>query len=71
VKVPTIVIQGPIAKYRPRDKDLYTDEKKNFVFYKELSCRDELYTACGSCSEQICFEFSVDTVLDKALKILN
>ena len=71
VNVPTIVIQGPIAKYRPRDKDLYTDEKKNFVFYKELSCRDELYTACGSCSEQICFEFSVDTVLDKALKILN
>ena len=71
VNVPTIVLQGPIAKYRPRDKDLYTDKKKNFVFYKELSCRDELYTACGSCSERICFEFSVDTVLDKALKILN
>ena len=71
VNVPTIVLQGPLAKDRPRDKDLYTNTKNNFVFYKELLCRDILYTACGACSERICFEFSVDTILDKALKILN
>ena len=71
VNVPTIVLQGPLAKDRPRDKDLYADTKNNFVFYKELLCRDILYTACGACSKRICFEFPVDTILDKALKILN
>ena len=36
-----------------------------------ISNRDLLNTGCGSCSNQICFDFSVDEILQQALKMLN
>tara|TARA_B100000315_G_scaffold52519_1_gene46889 strand:+ start:1766 stop:3586 length:1821 start_codon:yes stop_codon:yes gene_type:complete len=71
LNVPTILLQGPISKEMYRDKDLYNGKKNISVLYKELSCQDLLRTACGSCSERICLDFSVDEVLEKTLKILN
>jgi ADP-heptose:LPS heptosyltransferase len=72
--IPTLVIQGP--HWKPYlgvhwDKDLLDAKKNTFIFCKELSCRDLLNTWCGSCSDQICFEFSVDEVLTKALKMID
>tara|TARA_B100002003_G_scaffold220470_1_gene222835 strand:- start:945 stop:2771 length:1827 start_codon:yes stop_codon:yes gene_type:complete len=75
LNIPTLVIQGPL--WKPYlgvhwDKDLLENKKDTFLFCKEdLSCRDLLNTGCGSCSDQVCFNFSVDEVLDQALKMLN
>ena len=75
INIPTLVIQGPI--WKPYfgvhwDTDFLDDKENTFLFCKEdLSCRDILNSACGSCSDQICFDFSVDEVLKQTLKMLN
>ena len=75
INIPTLVIQGPI--WKPYlgvhwDTDFLGDKENTFLFCKEdLSCRDILNSACGSCSDQICFDFSVDEVLEQTLKMLN
>ena len=74
LNIPTIVIQGPIWKpylAASWDKDLHLNRDNFFVFYKELSCRDLLNTGCGSCSDQVCFDFSVDSVFQQVLKMIN
>lgn len=74
LNIPTIVIQGPIWKpylAASWDKDLHLHRDNFFVFYKELSCRDLLNTGCGSCSDQVCFDFSVDSVFQQVLKMIN
>ena len=73
VNIPTVVLQGPL--WEPYlgvhwDKDLLDNRRNGFLLHKKLSCRDLLNTGCGSCSEKNCFEFSVDEVLAKALKVL-
>ena len=40
----------------------HINQKNFFMFYKELSCRDLLNTGCESCNDQICFDFSVDSI---------
>jgi ADP-heptose:LPS heptosyltransferase len=74
LNTPTIVNLGPL--WKPFigvhwDDELVDNRKNFFILRKELSCRDLLNSGCGSCSEKICFEFSVDAVLAKALEILN
>ncbi len=72
--IPTIVIQGPIWKPylgASWDKDLHLNRDNFFVFYKDLPCRDLLNTGCGSCSDQICFDFSVDLISQQVLKMMN
>jgi len=74
LNIPTIVIQGPIWKpylAASWDKDLHLNRDNFFVFYKDLSCRDLLNTVCGSCSDQVCFDFSVDSVFQQVLKMIN
>ena len=74
LKIPTIVIQGPHLKPYLGvhfDDDVQINQKHFFMFSKELPCRDLLNTGCGSCSDQICFDFSVDEILQQALKMLN
>ena len=74
LNIPTIVIQGPIWKPylgASWDKELHLNRDNFIVFYKELSCRDLLNTGCGSCSDQVCFDFSVDSVFQQVLKMIN
>jgi len=74
LNIPTIVIQGPLWKPylgSSWDNDLHLNRKKFFVFYKDLPCRDLLNTGCGSCVDQVCFNFSVDEVLQRVLKMMN
>ena len=77
--VPTIVFNGPSSANLYRDPDIYTD--KHFVFNKEVPCRDLFQTQCYSyidsktntpiCQDQICLDFSVDEVVEKALELVK
>ena len=74
LNIPTIVILGPL--WPPYmgvhwDKDFHINNKNVFIFHKDVSCRDLLNTACASCSDQICFDFSIDDILKQILKMLN
>ena len=74
LNIPTIVILGPL--WKPYlgvhwDNDVHINQKNFFMFYKELSCRDLLNTGCGSCYDQICFDFSVDSIFQQVLKMLK
>ena len=73
LNIPTIVIQGPLWKPylgASWDNDLHLDRNNFFVFYKDLPCRDLLNTGCISCSDQVCFDFSVEEVLQKVEKVM-
>ena len=74
LNIPTIVILGPL--WPPYmgvhwDKDFHINKKNFFIFHKDVPCRDLLNTACASCSDQFCIDFSIDDILKKILKMLN
>ena len=68
-----------VADIEVTDPDIYTD--KYFVFNKEVPCRDLFQTQCYSyidsktntpiCQDQICLDFSVDEVVEKALELVK
>ena len=74
LNIPTLVIQGPLWKPylgASWDKDLHLDQDNFFVYSKDdLPCRDLLYTGCISCSDKVCFDFSVEEVLQKVEKVM-
>ena len=72
LKIPTLVLVGPDYQNTYHDKDLY--KANNYVFFKDVPCRDLFFTRCltpKNCEKLICLEHPVDEVVKKSLELLR
>ena len=72
LKIPTLVLVGPDYKNTYHERSAY--EKNNYVFFKDVPCRDLYFTKCltpGPCEKLICLEHPVDEVVKKSLELLG
>ena len=72
LKIPTLVLVGPDYKNTYHERSAY--EKNNYVFFKDVPCRDLYFTKCltpGPCEKLICLEHPVDEVVKKSLELLR
>ena len=72
LKIKTLVLLGADYKNIYRDSEIY---KENcFIFYKNVPCRDSLWSRClppDPCQNKICLDHSVEDVLKKSLEFLQ
>ena len=72
LKIKTLVLLGADYKNIYRDSEIY---KENcFIFYKNVPCRDSLWSRClppDPCQNKICLDHPVEEVLRKSLELLN
>ena len=72
LKIKTLVLLGADYKNIYRDSEIY---KENcFIFYKNVPCRDALWSRClppDPCQNKICLDHSVEDVLKKSLEFLQ
>ena len=72
LNIPTLVLMGVDYKNTYRDRDIY--KEKNFLFFREVPCRDLFLSKClppDPCQNRICMDHSVDDVLKKSLELLH
>jgi len=72
LKIPTLVLVGPDYKNTYHERSAY--EKNNYVFFKDVPCRDLYFTKCFTpepCKKLICLEHPVDEVVKKSLELLG
>ena len=72
LKIPTLVLVGADYKNTYRDKDLY--DGNNYVFFRDVPCRDLFLTRCftpKNCKNVICEDHPVDEVVKKSLELLR
>ena len=72
LKIKTLVLLGADYKNIYRDSEIY---KENcFIFYKNVPCRDSLWSRClppDPCQNKVCLDHPVEEVLKKSLELLN
>ena len=72
LKIKTLVLLGADYKNIYRDSEIY---KENcFIFYKNVPCRDSLWSRClppDPCQNKVCLDHPVEEVLRKSLELLN
>ena len=72
LQIPTLVLVRPDYKNTYRDKQIY--ENGNYVFYKDVPCRDLFFSKClppDPCQNRICMDHSVEEVLKKSQELLK
>ena len=72
LNVPTLVLMGVDYKNTYRDRDIY--KEKNFLFFREVPCRDLFLSKClppDPCQNRICMDHPVEDVLKKSLELLR
>ena len=72
LKIKTLVLLGADYKNIYRDSEIY---KENcFIFYKNVPCRDSLWSRClppDPCQNKVCLDHPVEEALKKSLELLN